>query len=234
MRRCLFDETDLERDLEIVHKDYCDRAESIAGQHRISDYSSITTAEMARGLTVVNDDSKTDPRTASDYERTYKSTGERAYVAVPLMRDGRWVASIWASDDQPRRWTKEEVLLLQTVGERTWTAIEKLRAELERERLLSSEQEARDAAERANQLKDEFLATLSHELRNPLNVILGYSELLMRMPELEGSERLRQMGMALRRNAQSQSQLINDLLDLSRLQRGKILSTVRPFISGNS
>src|SRR6185503_10290954 len=72
------------------------------------------------------------------------------------------------------------------------------------------------------QLKDEFLATLSHELRNPLNVILGYSELLLRMPEIERSSRLAQMAEALRRNAQSQSQLINDLLDLSRLQRGKI------------
>jgi PAS domain S-box-containing protein len=222
VRRCLFDETDLESDLEIVHKDYCDRAESVAGEHRISDYSSITSAEMARGLTVVNHDSKIDPRTAADYERSYEATGERAYIAVPLMRNGRWVASLWASDDQPRHWTKEEVLLLQTVGERTWTAIEKLRSEVERDRLLSSEQEARDAAEKANQVKDEFLATLSHELRNPLNVILGYSELLMRMPELKESQRLRQMGMALRRNAQAQSQLINDLLDLSRLQTGKI------------
>ena len=138
------------------------------------------------------------------------------------MREGRWVASLWVSVDQPRQWTKEELSLLQTVAERTWTAIEKLRAEAERERLLTSVQEARDAAEKANQLKDEFLATLSHELRNPLNVILGYSELLLRMPEIEQSPRLVQMGEALRRNAQSQSQLINDLLDLSRLQRGKI------------
>lgn len=222
VRRCLFNETDVERDLEIVHRDYCDAAESVAGEHRISDYSSITTREMEVGNTVVNYDSKTDPRTAADYTRSYEAHGERAYVAFPLMREGRWVASLWMSDDQPRQWTKEEVSLLQTVGERTWTAIEKLRAEAERERLLHSEQEARDAAERANQLKDEFLATLSHELRNPLNVILGYSELLLRMPDIQQSPRLIQMGDALRRNAQSQSQLINDLLDLSRLQRGKV------------
>ena len=50
------------------------------------------------------------------------------------------------------------------------------------------------AAEKANQLKDEFLATLSHELRNPLNVILGYSELLLRMQEIEQSPRLRTDG----------------------------------------
>ena len=222
LRRCLFNETDVERDLEIVYRDYCDRAESVAGVHRISEYSSITSELMKRGETVVNCDSKTDPRTAADYEQSYKPTGERAYIAFPLLRDGHWVASLWASDDEPREWTKEEVRLVQTVGERTWTAIEKLRAEAERELLLHSEQEARDVAEKANQLKDEFLATLSHELRNPLNVILGYSEVLLRMPEIEQSGQLRRISEALRRNAQSQSQLINDLLDLSRLQRGKI------------
>jgi len=221
-RRCLFNETDVERDLEIVHRDYCDGVPSVAGEHRLSDYSSITSGEMQRGLTVVNNDSKTDPRTAADYDRSYAATGERAYVAMPLLREGRWVASLWASVDEPRVWTREEVALVQAVAERTWTAIEKLRAETEQKRLLESVQEARDAAEKANQLKDEFLATLSHELRNPLNVILGYSELLLRMREIEQSPRLVQMGEALRRNAQSQSQLINDLLDLSRLQRGKI------------
>jgi signal transduction histidine kinase/CheY-like chemotaxis protein len=183
---------------------------------------------MVRGSTVVNVDSKTDPRTAADYERSYKPHDERAYVAVPLMREGRWVASLWASDDKPRQWSKEEVSLLQTVAERTWTAVEKLRAEAEREQLLQREKDARDTAERANQLKDEFLATLSHELRNPLNVILGYSELLLRMPEVERSQRLAQIAEALRRNAQSQSQLINDLLDLSRLQRGKISLNQEP------
>ena len=222
VRRCLFNETDVERDLEIIHRDYTDGAESVAGEHRISDYSSTTTHEMQLGNTVVNCDSKTDPRTAADYDRIYEPNDERAYVAVPLMREGRWVASLWCSVDQPRQWTTEEVALLQTVAERTWTAIEKLRAETERERLLTRVEEARDAAEKANRLKDEFLATLSHELRNPLNVILGYSELLLRMREVEESPRLVQMGEALRRNAQSQSQLINDLLDLSRLQRGKI------------
>ncbi len=222
VRRCLFNETDIESDLEIVHRDYCDGAPSVAGQHRISEYSSITSREMQLGATVINCDSMIDPRTTADYERIYQPNGERSYIAFPLLREGRWVASFWASDDQPREWTKEEVLLLQTAGERTWTAIEKLRAEAERERLFQSELQARDTAEKANQLKDEFLATLSHELRNPLNVILGYSELLLQLPEFENSPRLLQMAQALRRNAQSQSQLINDLLDLSRLQRGKI------------
>ncbi len=81
---------------------------------------------------------------------------------------------------------------------------------------------SRDAAEKANRIKDEFLATLSHELRSPLNVILGYSELLLRMPEVQRSHQLRKMTAALKRNAQAQSQLINDLLQLSRLEMNKL------------
>lgn len=88
--------------------------------------------------------------------------------------------------------------------------------------LLTSEHEARETAEQANRLKDEFLATVSHELRNPLNVILGYSELLLRTPAVINSPQLHEMSEALKRNALSQAQLIGDLLDLSRLQMGKI------------
>jgi PAS domain S-box-containing protein len=126
-RRCLFNEIDLENDLEIVHRDYCRGVESVAGLHKISDYSSITSAEMAAGKTVVNHDSKEDPRTAPDYERSYLPNGERAYVTVPLMRANRWVASLWLSDDLPRQWNQEDVSLLETIAERTWLAVEKLR-----------------------------------------------------------------------------------------------------------
>ena len=127
VKRCLFNETDVEKDLEIVHRDYHNGVESVAGEHKISDYSSITSAEIAAGKTVVNYDSKTDERTADDYKRTYAPNGERAYVAVPLMRENQWVGTLWVSDDKPRQWTQEEVSLLETIAERTWTVVEKLR-----------------------------------------------------------------------------------------------------------
>jgi PAS domain S-box-containing protein len=127
VRRCLFNEIDLERDRETIHRDYCRGVESVAGVHRISDYSSITSADMTAGKTVVNSDSKTDARTAGDYAKVYELNGERAYIAVPLLRENRWVASLWTSDDKPREWSQQEVSLLETVAERTWTAIEKLR-----------------------------------------------------------------------------------------------------------
>ena len=96
------------------------------------------------------------------------------------------------------------------------------KAEADREQMFKNAQEARADAEKANQLKDEFLATLSHELRNPLNVILGYSEVLLRNDEVHQSAFLKRAVEILRRNAEAQSQLVSDLLDLSRLHTGKL------------
>jgi PAS domain S-box-containing protein len=107
---------------------------------------------------------------------------------------------------------------------------ERKRAEEERARLLEAEKAARAEAERANALKDEFLATLSHELRNPLNVILGYTEILLRSEEVNRSSFLKHAIQILRRNSLSQAQLVRDLLDLSRLHMGK-LSLAQEVIS---
>jgi PAS domain S-box-containing protein len=95
-------------------------------------------------------------------------------------------------------------------------------SEAEREALHQSERSARAEAEKANRLKDEFLATLSHELRNPLNVILGYAEVLLRSDEARTSQFVRRAAEVLKRNALAQSRLVRDLLDLSRLHIGKL------------
>lgn len=128
-KRCLFNEIDQKNDLEIIHRDYCQKVRSVAGRHKLSAYSSITSKEMSAGQTVFNADSKIDPRTSKFYKKTYEPAGERAYVAVPMMRDGEWKASLWLSDDKPREWSKSEVTLLEVVAERVWLAVEKLRNE---------------------------------------------------------------------------------------------------------
>jgi PAS domain S-box-containing protein len=94
-------------------------------------------------------------------------------------------------------------------------------AEADRERLHSSEREARTEAERANRLKDDFLATISHELRAPLQAIVGWAQLLRARPPTEASE-YRAGIEAIDRNARVQAQLISDLLDVSRITSGKL------------
>jgi signal transduction histidine kinase/ActR/RegA family two-component response regulator len=98
--------------------------------------------------------------------------------------------------------------------------IEQLRvAAQERAGLLASEQGARIEADHANRMKDEFLATLSHELRAPLNAILGWVQLLQRARDAETHAE----GLAvIERNARVQTQLIEDLLDMSRIISGKV------------
>jgi two-component system CheB/CheR fusion protein len=81
----------------------------------------------------------------------------------------------------------------------------------------------------ANRLKDEFLATLSHELRNPLNVITAYSELLCRLPEARSSAKIQEAAAAIARSATAQDRLVSDLLDLSRLQMGKLSLQLQPL-----
>jgi signal transduction histidine kinase/CheY-like chemotaxis protein len=95
----------------------------------------------------------------------------------------------------------------------------------EREELLANEQAARSEAERVSRMKDEFLATLSHELRTPLHAILGWSQLL-RAPSTDAQE-LQQGLMTIERNARVQTQLIEELLDMSRIISGKVRLDVR-------
>ena len=91
----------------------------------------------------------------------------------------------------------------------------------ERDALLEAERSARMAAQRATRVKDEFMATLSHELRTPLSAILGWTQVLLKGGATEPAEQRRALEV-IDRNARAQVQLIDDLLDLSRIMTGKI------------
>ena len=100
------------------------------------------------------------------------------------------------------------------------------RLETLREQQLASEQAARLEAERVGRMKDEFLATLSHEIRTPLNAILGWSQ-IMQTSGVE-DENVRQGLEVIERNARAQAQIIDDLLDMSRIISGKIRLDLKP------
>ncbi|MCG3117393.1 MAG: ATP-binding protein [Candidatus Manganitrophus sp. SA1] len=104
---------------------------------------------------------------------------------------------------------------------------ERKRAEEERNDLLIREQKARLEAEEANRSKDEFLAMISHEIRTPLNAILGYSQLLG--SGMFNEEQAARAIESIERNAKAQAQLVEDLLDVSRIITGKLRLHPRPI-----
>jgi len=108
-----------------------------------------------------------------------------------------------------------------------WDITGRKRAEEEREQLIQREQTARTEAERANRVKDEFLATLSHELRTPLTAMLGWLSML-RTARLD-QETAAHAIETVERNARAQAQLIEDLVDVSRIAGGKLNLEVRPM-----
>src|SRR5689334_11543519 len=144
-------------------------------------------------------------------------SGEHDYTQMqqagrisPLTYEGRVIGTLTIIEDVTERVAREA----------------ELQAQIEdRSRLLSSEKLARNEAERANRLKDEFLATISHELRNPLNAILGWAH-MMRVGKLNEANTGRAVE-TIYRNAKSQSQLVADLLDVSRIISGKLRLDVR-------
>jgi PAS domain S-box-containing protein len=101
------------------------------------------------------------------------------------------------------------------------------RVDEQRERLVAREEAARRIAEDANRLRDDFLATISHELRNPLNSIVGWAGLL-RCGKLDEEKSARAVE-AILRGAQAQDQIISDLLDVARIINGRMRLNVRPL-----
>ncbi|HEX8342271.1 MAG TPA: PAS domain-containing protein [Tepidisphaeraceae bacterium] len=99
-------------------------------------------------------------------------------------------------------------------------------AETERQAVLDRERAARADAEHAGRMKDEFLATLSHELRTPLNAILGWSQILRKSEDV--SQEIGEGLQIIERNARAQTQIIEDLLDMSRIINGKVRLDVQP------
>jgi signal transduction histidine kinase/DNA-binding response OmpR family regulator len=117
---------------------------------------------------------------------------------------------------------KEKLLISEKAARLEAEQAQRLSSEL-----LLREKQARSEAETANRLKDEFLATVSHELRTPLNSILGWSQ-LMRTETLDGEGRARALD-TIERNTKSLAQIIDDLLDVSRIISGKLRLEARPI-----
>ncbi len=158
----------------------------------------------------------------------------RSYLAVPVRsRSGEVVGGLFFGHAECGMFSERSERLIVGVAAQAGVAIDNarmydrsLRAAAEREALLESERAARTAAERLSALKDEFLATLSHELRTPLNAILGWARVL-RTQQGDPANAARGLE-AIERNARLQAQLVEDLLDMSRVVSGQLRLDVQP------
>ncbi|NHC34734.1 PAS domain S-box protein [Scytonema millei] len=148
-----------------------------------------------------------------------RSLSITAYVSQPLIVRGRLLGTLSFASSTRTSFTSEEIALMKAATDQIAVAIE-------RAHLIDSLQQQAQQLIQTNRLKDEFLAVLSHELRSPLNPILGWVKLLQtrKFDEIKTAEALA----TIERNAQLQVQLIEDLLDISRFMRGKIAFTAAP------
>jgi PAS domain S-box-containing protein len=159
--------------------------------------------------------------------RMHINAGYLCAQSTPLIsRSGRpigMVSTHWCKHHRP---TERELRFLDLLARQAADLIEQRQTEAERRQVLEREQAAREEAERANRIKDEFLAVLSHELRSPLNPILGWTQLLQtgKLDEARKAEALK----TIERNAKLQTQLIDDLLDISGIIQGKLSLTAAP------
>ena len=340
----------------VVECDYVNKAAALVGNYPIDSFGPKLLAAYRTGRAVSASDVEADPNLSPEQRSAYAAIEIGAYIGIPLVKRGEFVAGLAVHTSGSRAWTPDEVFLAQEVADRTWAAVERARIEAalrdsenrfrmaieaaqlgtwdwnlltnqliwdqgckamfglppeaessievffaglhpddrerleqvlqwtfnpasngkydveyrtigiqdgierwiaargqayfdaadnpqrfvgtvlnitkqkrieaEREQLLAREQAAREAADRANRIKDEFLAVLSHELRSPLNPILGWARLLQngKLSEARRVEALK----TIERNANLQTQLIEDLLDISRIMQGKLSLTAAP------
>ena len=158
-----------------------------------------------------------------------------SYLAAPVsLGNGEVIGGLFFGHAEPDRFTDSHERLVETLAAQAAIGLNK--AALYQEALYArrrAEQDALDKqrlyeeAARANDAKDHFLATVSHELRTPLTSILGWAQMLG-SGRLDEAMRTRAVG-TIERNARMQAQIVEDLLDISRIVNGKLRLDVRLF-----
>ncbi|KYC36625.1 diguanylate cyclase [Scytonema hofmannii PCC 7110] len=156
----------------------------------------------------------------AEHLRILHELGLKSSIISPLIARGQILGAIsFVTAESERRYSEADLALAEDIAHRTAIAIDNAR-------LYEAERTARNVAESANRVKDEFLAVLSHELRTPLNPILGWSKLL-RTGKLDTAKTDYALE-TIERNAKLQTQLIEDLLDVSRILQGKLSLNMVP------
>ncbi len=173
---------------------------------RFDDFGSCLMAELRSGRPLIVQDTDTLAPSPGRALALREAAGVRACVLLPTVREGRIVACIGVVQSMPREWSGDEISLIEETAERTRIAVARARAE--------------SALRDSDRRKDEFLATLAHELRNPLAPVRNGLQIL-RLAATDALTTSKTLGV-MERQLVHMARLIDDLLDVSRITRGKV------------
>jgi len=146
----------------------------------------------------------------------------RSILAVPMLHDGKPIGAITVAGPEARPFPDKQIELLKTFADQAVIAIENVR-------LFSEIQDKTQQLEIANRHKSEFLANMSHELRTPLNAVIGFSEVLIERMFGEVNPKQEEYLQDILSSGKHLLSLINDILDLSKIEAGRMELEAQPF-----
>ncbi|HSJ95829.1 MAG TPA: PAS domain S-box protein, partial [Myxococcota bacterium] len=219
--RCAYGELAPGEEKASITRGYTDGVPTVAGVYELERFGTGVVEDLRAGRTVVVRDVLEDPRTRTPLAlATYTAMEVRSLVCAPILKGGQPLAFLVMADRDPRPWDPHDAGLLEQVAARTFFAIEGARA-------AAALRASRDELGRLNaelsendRRKDEFLAVLAHELRNPLAPIRSAVQYLLLRDEPDPAARnAREI---IDRQVRHLVRLVDDLLDVSRIRLGKI------------
>ncbi len=181
---------------------------------------SVVGRTVMTGETVQVADVTVDP----DYQNTdmIKAGNVRTLLGVPMLREGAPTGVLVLMRSEVKPFTDKQIDLAQTFADQAVIAIENVR-------LFEEIQDKSRQVEEASKHKSQFLANMSHELRTPLNAILGYTELILDAIYGEAPEKMRNVLLRIQTNGKHLLGLINDVLDLSKIEAGQLVLSLNDY-----
>ncbi|WP_295142839.1 ATP-binding protein [uncultured Reyranella sp.] len=193
------------------------------GRRRAIERNNISGRAILDGATIhIPDSTALDPGDFAGALEMSRERGWRAALAVPMLGEGGAAGTIMLRKTEPGPFTARQIELLETFAAQAVIAIENVR-------LFTEIQEKSQQLEIASQHKSQFLANMSHELRTPLNAIIGYTEMMADGLYGEVSEKAAGVLDRVQKNGRHLLDLINDVLDLSKIEAGQLVLAMEPY-----